>query len=112
MISISFVLLLSFVLLSCIGCAYADEIKVEKITLDKDAVIVQVGKSENVKATLTPKKATNKNIEWSSSDENVATVSKGKIYGVAEGETVITAKAADGNGATAELKVIVTCVLD
>ena len=68
---------------------------------------MQVGKSENVKATLTPSKATNKNIEWSSSDESVATVSKGKVYGVAEGETVITAKAADGNGASADLKVTV-----
>ena len=107
MISVSFVLLVGFVLLSCIGCAYADDVKVEQITFDKDVVIVQVGKSEKVKVTLTPKKPTNKNIEWSSSDESVATVSKGKVYGVAEGETVITAKAADGNGATAELKVTV-----
>ena len=41
--------------------------------------------------------ATNKNINWTSNNEEVATVSNGVITGIAEGTATITVKTIDGN---------------
>ena len=41
--------------------------------------------------------ATNKNITWTSNNEEVATVSNGVITGIAEGTAIITVKTIDGN---------------
>ena len=41
--------------------------------------------------------ATNKNITWTSDNEEVATVSNGVIKGIAEGNAIITAKTVDGD---------------
>ncbi len=49
-----------------------------------------------LKATVLPENAENKNVIWSSSDENIATVDqKGKVTAIALGNCTITATAAD-----------------
>lgn len=66
--------------------------KVEQITLNKTEGVLTVGNSVTVTATVTPDNATNTTINWTSSDEKVATVdSDGKVTAVAAGNATITA---------------------
>ena len=62
----------------------------EEITLDKTELTVDAGKSAVLKATVLPKDTNNKNVVWSSSDENVARVNAdGRVTGVALGDCEI-----------------------
>ena len=66
--------------------------KVESIILDKTEGILNVGGSVTINATVTPDNATNASVNWSSSDESVATVdSSGKVTAVSVGNATITA---------------------
>lgn len=66
--------------------------KVEQITLNKTEGVLTVGNSVTVTATVTPDNATNTTINWTSSDEKVATVdSNGKVTAVAAGNATIKA---------------------
>lgn len=66
--------------------------KVEQIVLNKTEGVLTVGNSITVTATVTPDNATNTTINWTSSDEKVATVdSNGKITAVAAGNATIKA---------------------
>ena len=56
------------------------------------SVSVKKGESVTVEATITPSNTTDK-IEWSTSDETIATIStKGSVKGIAAGTCIITAK--------------------
>ncbi len=80
--------------------------KVSKIKLNRYAMTVLVGQTKKLKATVRPKKATIKSVKWSSSDNNIATVSSsGRVLGLAEGLVKIKAKAKDGSGKSA------TCIV-
>ena len=73
------------------------KISVSDIQLDKRSVLVDVGASFNIVATITPGNATNKTVKWTSSDSSVAKVSSsGKVTAVASGVCQITATTADG----------------
>lgn len=66
-------------------------------------------KTFSIKPTVEPKEATSKNVIYSSSNENVATVNKqGVVKGLKCGNATITCTAADGSGvsATCEITVI------
>lgn len=66
--------------------------KVEQIALSKTEGVLTVGNSVTVTATVTPDKATNATVNWTSSDEAVAKVdSNGKVTAVAAGNATITA---------------------
>lgn len=66
--------------------------KVEQIVLNKTEGVLTVGTSVTVTATVTPDNATNATVNWTSSDEKVATVdSNGKVTAVAAGNATITA---------------------
>ncbi len=56
---------------------------------------IDIGETMQLTATITPSDATNKSVNWSSSDTLVATVSStGLVTGIKTGETIITAHAA------------------
>lgn len=66
--------------------------KVEQIVLNKTEGVLTVGNSVTVTATVTPDNATNTTVNWTSSDEKVATVdSNGKVTAVASGNATIKA---------------------
>jgi len=66
--------------------------KVEQIALSKTEGALTVGNSVTVTATVTPDNATNATVNWTSSDEKVATVdSNGEVTAVAAGNATITA---------------------
>lgn len=70
---------------------------VTEVRLNELYGTIYVGKPITLKATIEPKTAKNKKVEWSSSNESVATVSSnGQVKGVSPGSVVITAKSPDG----------------
>ena len=83
---------------------------VATITPSKTFVSVMEGKTVSVSYSVLPSDAGNKNVNWKSSDTNVATVSSGTIKGVKAGSCVITLIAADGKGAMAIVNVTVAPV--
>lgn len=77
-----------------------------KVKLNKTSGSLYVGKSVTLKATVSPTKASNKKVVWTSSKTSVATVSsKGKVTAKKAGSATITATAADGSGKKATFKV-------
>lgn len=71
--------------------------EVESITLDSNEGKLTVGNSHTIKATVAPEEvAAETTIEWSSSNEKVATVDEnGKVTAIAAGEATITATAGE-----------------
>ncbi|HIZ88017.1 MAG TPA: Ig-like domain-containing protein [Candidatus Coprenecus pullistercoris] len=63
-----------------------------------EASFFQKGQSRHFYAKVTPASAENNSVTWSSSDENVATVSdNGTVTAVGDGQCTITATATDGS---------------
>ena len=86
-------------------------VNVTGVTLNKDTLNLAVGGNETLIPMVSPTNATNKQVNWSSSDTSVATVdaNSGEVTGVAPGSAGITATTADGNF-TAVCLVTVTAV--
>lgn len=76
------------------------------ISLSATSGSVVKGGTVTITANVQPTTASNKNVAWSTSDASIATVSNGKITGVAVGTATITATTEDG-GFTATYKIIV-----
>ncbi|MBR1809134.1 MAG: Ig domain-containing protein [Paludibacteraceae bacterium] len=83
-------------------------IAVDGVSLDKTELKLEVGKSEQLTATVDPRGATNTKVTWTSSDTKVATVDEnGNVTAVGVGIATITVTTDDG-GFTATCKVEVT----
>ncbi len=82
-------------------------VAVTGITLSPTSVSLAVGGTRTLTATVSPSNATNKTVNWTSSDTSVATVSNGTITGKKAGSATIIATTADG-GKTAYCTVSVT----
>ncbi len=76
-------------------CSVTVYVPVSGVSLNQSSLILNVGDSYTLTATVTPFYATNKDVTWSSSNTSVATVSKGTVKAIAEGTATITAKAGD-----------------
>ena len=72
-------------------------IPVEGISLSYNSVSINKGKTLTLKAFISPTDASNQQVNWSSSDSSVATVTNGVVKGVKVGTAVITATSVDGN---------------
>ena len=73
------------------------DIHVKELRMLDDDVAVKKGENRQLRYAVYPTNATNKSIEWTSSDESVATVnSDGIITGLAPGRAEITGKTIDG----------------
>lgn len=72
---------------------------VSSVKLSKASATIKKGKTLTLKATVSPKSASNKTLTWKSSNKKVATVSsKGVVKAVNAGTAKITATANDGSG--------------
>lgn len=88
------------------SCEVTVSIPSESITLDRTDLALNKGQSFKLTATVTPEDATDA-LEWTSSDEAVATVSSdGLVTAKAGGKTVVTVKAGTLS-ATCNVQVIV-----
>lgn len=83
------------------------EINVKSVSLDKTSLSIENESNYTLTATINPSDATNKLIDWTSDNENVAKVENGKVTAVSEGTATITATTRDGKH-TASCKVTVT----
>lgn len=74
------------------------EVAVEYISLKNPALELKVGESAAIEYTIVPDNATYKSVDWSSSNESVATVDqKGVVTAVSAGNAEITAKSVSGS---------------
>lgn len=100
---VSVFLILSMLLICFSGLA---EEATTTIAFDAEQSSVPVGKAITLKTTIAPRK--NLKLEWSSSDESIATVTnRGAVKGIAVGDVTITVKAIDDESITASCQVSV-----
>ena len=82
---------------------------VQEIQLSSTTLSMKPDETKTLTATVLPDDADNPNVTWSSSDENVAEVSKkGLVIAYDEGTCTITCSATDGSGVYAECQVTVS----
>ena len=89
------------------GQTVTDPTAVTGVRLTPDEVTLVERTSATLTAAVIPSNATNKNVTWSSSDEEVATVVNGVVNALKPGNATITVTTADGNK-TAQCAVTVT----
>ena len=75
--------------------AETPHVSVESVNLNETSITIEEGKTKTLIATVMPENATNKNIDWSSTDESVATVKNGVIEGKGPGKTTVTVTTVD-----------------
>ena len=84
------------------------EVEVEGISLNKDTIpSLYVDETITLTATITPSDATNKELTWTSSNSEVATVDKkGVVKGIKAGKTTIIVKSNNGKSSSCEVTVV------
>lgn len=70
-----------------------EPIPVESVVLDQTALLLMVGESATLIATVLPENADDKTVTWTSNNPGVATVDHGVVTAVKSGTAIITAKA-------------------
>ena len=81
---------------------------VERIYLNESSISLDALDQYQLEASVYPKDAYNKDLEWKSEDETIATVSEtGLVKAVKKGKTKIVVKAKDGSGKTTSCDVTV-----
>ena len=81
-------------------------VPIEKFYITDESFDIDIGESRRINTKIKPSKATNQKINWSSSDDKIATVDEtGTILGISKGEVTITAITEDGEYTS---KIIIT----
>jgi uncharacterized protein YjdB len=88
----------------------ASSISVPGLSLDKTLLEIGTGDTEYLTAIIEPANATNQNVTWKSSNEDVVTVSRfGEVTGIFPVSAIITVTTEDGNKtATCAVNVFLT----
>ena len=93
--------MIGFMLLIVLISCDSNPTKLESVTgvsLNHTSLTLEVGMSETLIATVEPSKAKNHGIIWSSSDEEIATVSEnGEVTAISEGDVIIKVTTIDGS---------------
>lgn len=86
-------------------CVVTVTVPVTGITLDTDAITLEISGTQKLVATVAPANATNKKVTWKSDKPEIATVDQeGTVTGVAGGTANVTAETEDG-------KKVATCAV-
>ena len=75
------------------------------ILLNRENLKIKTGKTETLTYTISPEKAKDRGVTWTSSNEAVAAVNGGTVTGRAEGECVITVRTRNGKTDTCTVEV-------
>ncbi len=70
-------------------------IAVESVSLNKTEHTMEIDEEFTLEATVLPANATDKNVEWKSSNKAIVTVENGVVKAIAEGNATVTVTAAD-----------------
>lgn len=100
--------ILAVIVAACLLFTAFSSLAEETVTVSFEAeqFSLAMGKTLTLKTTVSPRKSMK--LEWSSSDESVASVNnKGIVKGLSVGETTITVKSAEDESVTASCKVTV-----
>ncbi|MBU5370365.1 Ig-like domain-containing protein [Enterococcus avium] len=75
--------------------------------MNKPTLTLEVGANETLSATVVPSDASDKSVQYSSSNTTIATVTpvQGKVTAIAAGTATVTAKTVNGKTATCEVTV-------
>lgn len=77
----------------------ASSVSVTNVSVSQATAEMEVGGTLQLAASVYPTNATNRNVNWMSNDNNVATVSwNGVVTAMSAGKATITCIAADGSG--------------
>lgn len=102
------ILILTAFIVCCYGCGPIDTpetptpdtpaIKVESVTLNQEQLTLTEDDTYTLVATIAPENADNKDVEWTSTAPDVASVNtEGKVTALAAGTTTITVTTTDGS---------------
>ena len=75
----------------------AKSVSVESVSLDHTSYEMEQSTQMILTATINPSNATNQNLNWESSNEEVLTVKDGVVNALREGEATVTVTTEDGN---------------
>lgn len=85
------------ILIGFTSCSKDDDVAVSGISLDKTSLSITKGETAKLTAVVSPDNATDKTVNWQSSNTSVAMVNQdGIVKAIGKGSTVITAVSADG----------------
>ncbi len=87
------------------SCHVVVKVKVERIYFEQDNVTVKEGMSITLNPIIEPSNATDKSLQWSSSNEDVAVVENSVVRGVSPGIATITVRTGNGKVATCTITV-------
>ncbi|UVD43197.1 hypothetical protein [Enterococcus phage TJE2] len=86
-------------------CVVTVTVPVTNVTLDTDAITLEIDGTQKLVATIVPANATNQKVTWKSDKQEIATVDQeGTVTGVADGVANVTVETEDG-------KKVATCVV-
>ena len=91
-----------------ISCDVAVSLQVADIVLNESEATLNEGQTVQLTATVSPELADNKTLQWTSSNEAVATVDQsGLVTAVAQGNAIITVSSTDGSDVAANCNITV-----
>lgn len=94
---------------TCTVTVTGAEVKVTSVALNQTSLGLKVGGTAQLTATVQPDNATNRAVNWSSSNTRIVTVDgSGNLKAVAVGTATVTATAQDGSGKSASCTVTVS----
>lgn len=78
-----------------------------RVELNSTELVLNLGATYTLQATVLPENTTDKAVMWSSSDDSVITVANGVVRATGTGKATVICTASDGSGAGAECQVSV-----
>ncbi len=104
-LSVLLAAVLLFAVAACGGDETPKDIAVTGVTLDQTDATLKIGETVKLTATVSPQNAAQKTVTWTSSSNEIATVSGGTVTAVKTGSATITASAG-GKKATCTVNVL------
>ncbi len=84
------------ILIIIISSLASRPVPVDAVKLSQTSIELTEGETQHISCTVSPDKATNKTVTWTSSNKKIATVDQyGKVTAVSNGTCVITAKSGE-----------------
>lgn len=74
-----------------------DIVRIESISITSEVDTLYFGSTFQLEFSILPENASNQNVIWTSSDEDIAMVNDGLVNGIKRGDVIITVESEDGS---------------